>query len=104
MSEVSPPALIPLPLGAIKPLGWLRDQLRIQANGLSGHLDEFWPSIADSKWVGGGSEGWERGAVLARRHHPAGRPAGRREAQGQGAALDRLHPSPPAPGRLAGCT
>lgn len=55
------PVLGPLPLGAIRPLGWLRDQLRVQAGGLSGHLDEFWPSIADSKWIGGGGEGWERG-------------------------------------------
>ena len=55
------PALSPLPLGAIRPRGWLRDQLRIQADGLSGHLDEFWPSVAQSKWIGGSSEGWERG-------------------------------------------
>ena len=46
-------ALAPLPLGNIKPAGWLRDQLRIQANGLSGHLDEFWPDIKDSAWFGG---------------------------------------------------
>jgi len=55
------PTLTPLPLGAIRPLGWLRDQLRIQADGLSGHLDEFWPSVAQSKWIGGSDEGWERG-------------------------------------------
>ena len=55
------PELLSLPLGSIKPLGWLRDQLRVQADGLSGHLDEFWPSLADSKWIGGGGEGWERG-------------------------------------------
>lgn len=36
------------------------DQLRIQANGLSGHLDEFWPSVAQSRWIGGNEEGWER--------------------------------------------
>ena len=54
-------SLIPLPLGTILPSGWLRRQLQIQADGLSGHLDEFWPSIADSKWIGGTSEGWERG-------------------------------------------
>jgi len=41
-------ALRPLPLGAIRPAGWLKDQLRVQAEGLSGHLDEFWPDIADS--------------------------------------------------------
>lgn len=58
---LSPLALTPLPLGAISPRGWLKDQLRIQADGLSGHLDEFWPDIQDSKWIGGQAEGWERG-------------------------------------------
>lgn len=50
----------PLPLGAIKPAGWLARQLRIQADGLTGHLDEFWPDIKDSGWIGGDKEGWER--------------------------------------------
>ncbi|NLU21624.1 MAG: hypothetical protein GXW89_13170 [Phycisphaerae bacterium] len=50
----------PLPLGSIKPEGWLRNQLVVQANGLTGHLDEFWPSLTDSKWKGGKGEGWER--------------------------------------------
>ncbi|MFI5459591.1 MAG: beta-L-arabinofuranosidase domain-containing protein [Isosphaerales bacterium] len=54
------PAFEPLPLGSIKPAGWLKDQLRIQADGLSGHLDEFWPDIKDSAWFGGKAEGWER--------------------------------------------
>lgn len=44
----------------IKPKGWLLDQLRIQANGLSGNLDKMWPDIRDSKWIGGNKEGWER--------------------------------------------
>jgi hypothetical protein len=34
--------------------------LRIQADGLSGNLDKFWPDIKDSKWIGGNAEGWER--------------------------------------------
>ncbi len=60
-----PPQLLkntfdPLPLGSIHPTGWLLNQLRIQANGLSGHLDEIWPDIADSAWIGGSGEGWER--------------------------------------------
>ncbi len=50
-----------LPLGAVRPEGWLRDQLVIQANGLTGHLDEFWPSLTDSKWKGGKGDSWERG-------------------------------------------
>lgn len=60
------PALAPLgfralPLGAIRAAGWLRKQLLIQASGLSGHLDEFWADVEDSAWIGGKSEGWERG-------------------------------------------
>jgi hypothetical protein len=61
-SEVSiqPVKLKPLPLGSIKPTGWLKNQLRIQADGLSGHLDEFWPDISESAWFGGKSDAWER--------------------------------------------
>lgn len=44
----------------IKPEGWLRRQLEIQAEGLSGHLHEIWPDVRDSKWIGGDREGWER--------------------------------------------
>ena len=40
--------------------GWLQRQLRIQADGLTGHLDEFWPDVARSQWFGGDAEGWER--------------------------------------------
>ncbi len=54
--------LYPLPLNSIKPTGWLRRQLRIQADGLSGHLDEFWPDVGpNSGWLGGTGESWERG-------------------------------------------
>lgn len=59
--NLQPRAFTPLPLGSIRPSGWLRDQLRLQANGLTGHLDEFWPDIRDSGWIGGQAEGWERG-------------------------------------------
>lgn len=54
------PAFQPLPLGAIRPRGWLQRQLRLQADGLSGHLDEFWPDVSQSQWFGGTAEGWER--------------------------------------------
>jgi len=60
-SKLVPLVFRPLPLGRIRPGGWLLNQLRIQADGLSGHLDEFWPDIADSGWIGGRAEGWERG-------------------------------------------
>ncbi len=61
MERLAPLTLLPLPLGSIRPRGWLARQLRIQADGLSGHLDEFWPDVADSAWIGGQAEGWERG-------------------------------------------
>ena len=60
-SALRPLCFQPLPLGAIQPTGWLANQLRIQAQGLTGHLDEFWPDVANSAWIGGAGEGWERG-------------------------------------------
>ncbi|MDI7275536.1 MAG: glycoside hydrolase family 127 protein, partial [Anaerolineae bacterium] len=59
--RLAPLALRPLPLGWVRPAGWLARQLRIQADGLSGHLDEIWPDVARSGWIGGDAEGWERG-------------------------------------------
>lgn len=58
--RLQPRAYTPLPLGEIRPAGWLRDQLQVQADGLSGHLDEFWRDIKESAWIGGKAEGWER--------------------------------------------
>ncbi len=54
-------AYIKLPLGAVKPLGWLKSQLQDQAEGLTGNLDEFWPDLVNSSWRGGNGEAWERG-------------------------------------------
>ncbi len=56
-------AFSPLLLGAVKPRGWLLEQLRIQADGLSGHLDEgFFPDLGpESGWLGGSGENWEVG-------------------------------------------
>ena len=57
-----PGVFTPLPLGSISPTGWLRAQLQIQANGLSGHLGETWPDVGpNSGWLGGTGESWERG-------------------------------------------
>src|SRR5258708_1418528 len=51
-----------LPLGAVRPSGWLKKQMQIQANGLSGHLDETWADVgSNSGWLGGTGESWERG-------------------------------------------
>ncbi|MEM8681175.1 MAG: hypothetical protein AAGF97_17650, partial [Planctomycetota bacterium] len=52
-----------LPLGAIQPQGWLRQQLQCMAAGMSGHLDEWYPEVVGPRngWLGGDGDGWERG-------------------------------------------
>jgi hypothetical protein len=61
-APLAPSAFYFLPLGSIRPGGWLRQQLQIQANGLSGHLDETWADVGpNSGWMGGTGESWERG-------------------------------------------
>ena len=51
-----------LPLGQVRPNGWLRRQLQIQADGLTGHLPDIWPDVGPtSGWLGGSGESWERG-------------------------------------------
>jgi hypothetical protein len=44
----------------LKPTGWIKRQLEIQAEGLSGNLDKVWRDIRDSAWIGGDADGWER--------------------------------------------
>lgn len=54
-----------LPLGSVKPRGWLHNQLKIQANGLTGHIDEVWEDLSNNGWLGGELDGWERGPYYA---------------------------------------
>jgi hypothetical protein len=61
-APLTPSAFYLLPMGSVRPAGWLRDQLHIQANGLGGHLDETWADVGpNSGWLGGTGESWERG-------------------------------------------
>ncbi len=60
MKQLKAPVFTKLSMNEIRPQGWLLNQLRIQAEGLSGNLDLFWPDIKDSRWIGGDKEGWER--------------------------------------------
>jgi hypothetical protein len=61
-SPLQPNSFYLLPLTSVRPTGWLRRQLQIQAAGLTGHLDEFWPDLGpNSGWLGGTGESWERG-------------------------------------------
>jgi hypothetical protein len=52
-ASLIPPKFVPLPVGSLEPEGWLKDQLEIQANGLSGHLHLFWADVENSSWIGG---------------------------------------------------
>jgi len=52
-----------LPLGAIKPKGWLGEQLNRMRNGMTGHLDSLYSSVMGPRngWLGGDGDVWERG-------------------------------------------
>jgi len=59
-----PSPLVKLPVGSIKPEGWVKQQLSLMADGFSGHLTEIskWCRIEGSAWVspkGEGEFGWE---------------------------------------------
>ena len=53
---------IVLPIGSITPKGWLEKQLKLAADGMTGHLDEIWKDVnSDNGWLGGSGDAWERG-------------------------------------------
>ena len=61
---LTPSPLIKLPIGSITPKGWLRAQLELEADGMTGHLEEIsqWCKFNDSAWAsssGQGKFGWE---------------------------------------------
>ena len=47
----------------INPEGWLQQQLELMDDGMTGHLDEWYPSVVGDRngWLGGDGDGWERG-------------------------------------------
>ncbi|MBO9572139.1 MAG: glycoside hydrolase family 127 protein, partial [Chitinophagaceae bacterium] len=52
-----------LPIGDIKPSGWLLTNLEKMRDGLAGHLDELYPTVLGPRngWLGGDGDVWERG-------------------------------------------
>jgi len=59
-----PTPFVKLPVGSIKPEGWVKEQLKLMADGFSGHLTEIskWCKFGGSAWVnsnGEGENGWE---------------------------------------------
>jgi DUF1680 family protein len=61
---LAPGAFVKLPVGAVRPGGWLEKQLRLQADGFHGHLTEISPFLRKdgNSWLspdGLGRHGWE---------------------------------------------
>ncbi|KAI0468746.1 duf1680 domain-containing protein [Xylaria cf. heliscus] len=55
-NELVQPVYQALPLGSVKPQGWLKEQLEQSAAGLAGNLFNFYRFVKDSQWLGGNSE------------------------------------------------
>jgi len=62
-SPLKPKPYVELPLGSIKPTGWLNEMLIRQKNGATGNLDELYPQVMGARngWLGGDGDQWERG-------------------------------------------
>lgn len=54
---------IELPLGSIKPKGWLLEMLERQKKGASSQMDLLYPEVMGPRngWLGGDGDQWERG-------------------------------------------
>lgn len=54
---------VELPLGAVEPAGWMKEQLLRMKNGLTGRLDSIYPQVMGPRngWLGGDGDVWERG-------------------------------------------
>lgn len=61
-SPLQPSHFLKLPVGSIKPEGWLKKYLELQRDGLTGHLNEIsaWLEKENNAWLtNGGDHGWE---------------------------------------------
>ena len=52
-----------LPLGTVRPDGWLLEMLQRQRDGITANLDEVYPQVVGERngWLGGDGDQWERG-------------------------------------------
>ena len=69
-TDIRPCALNVLPVGKVRPEGWLRTQLELQRDGITGHAEELYDDIGNSDWLTGAHRGkqyaWERGPYYAK--------------------------------------
>ena len=62
--------LTKLPLGAVRPRGWLKHQLDLMVDGMTGRLPKLSKFLSiDNGWFGGESEGWEEQPYWFRGFH-----------------------------------
>ena len=91
---LAPSRLVELPFGAVKPDGWLRRQLQLQADGFHGHLTEISGFLKKEKnaWLdrhGRRRARLGRGALLAEGFHRLRLSAGEPPHDRRGPRVDR---------------
>lgn len=52
-----------LPIGSIKPSGWLEEQLNRMMTGMTGNMETIYEPVMGERngWLGGDGDVWERG-------------------------------------------
>ena len=62
---LAPAAHAAVGTASVRPARWLRDQMQLNADGMVGHLQDFFGEVQNSSWIGGNSDGgasYERAA------------------------------------------
>ena len=63
--RLAPAAHAAVGTGSVRPAAWLRAQMQLNADGMVGHLQDFFDEVQNSSWIGGNSDGgssYERAA------------------------------------------
>ncbi|GAG03402.1 unnamed protein product, partial [marine sediment metagenome] len=69
-SPLLPSPFSKLPLGSIRPRGWLKHELELMGNGMTGRLTELSNFLKpENGWFGGDEEGWEEQPYWLRGFH-----------------------------------